>query len=128
MHLSGLSSLTIPINCNHKRLGISYLLLGLLFGLSGTLWSYIIRLELYSTGNRIIPTSNETFYNLSFTLHGLFMIFFVVMPGVYGGFENYFVPIFQGLPEVSHPRVNTFSFLLLPFSYACIILSSASED
>ena len=34
------------------------------------------------------------------------MIFFLVMPGLFGGFGNYFVPIFQGSPEVVYPRVN----------------------
>ena len=87
----------------------------------------ILRLELYSSGNRIIPPENQNFYNLSFTLHGLFMIFFLVMPGLYGGFGNYFVPIFLGAPEVGFPRVNSFSFLLLPVSYGLILVSTASE-
>ena len=87
----------------------------------------ILRLELYSSGNRIIPPENQNFYNLSFTLHGLFMIFFLVMPGLYGGFGNYFVPIFLGAPEVGFPRVNSFSFLLLPVSYGFILVSTASE-
>ena len=60
-------------------LGLYYFSLSLLFGVSGTLWSMIIRLELYSSGNRIIPKENQNFYNLSFTLHGLFMIFFLVI-------------------------------------------------
>ena len=87
----------------------------------------ILRLELYSSGNRIIPPENQNFYNLSFTLHGLFMIFFLVMPGLYGGFGNYFVPIFLGAPEVGFPRVNSFSFLLLPVSYGLLLVSTASE-
>jgi hypothetical protein len=40
------------------------------------------------------------------------MIFFLVMPGLFGGFGNYFVPIFQGSPEVVYPRVNNFSILI----------------
>ena len=77
----------------------------------------ILRLELYSSGNRILFPENQNFYNLSFTLHGFIMIFFLVMPGLYGGFGNYFVPILLGAPEVGFPRVNSFSFLLLPVSY-----------
>lgn len=99
----------------------------LLFGVSGTLCSMIIRLELYSSGNRIIPPENQNFYNLTFTLHGLLMIFFLVMPGLYGGFGNYFVPIFLGAPEVGFPRLNSFSFLLLPVAYGFILVSTASE-
>ena len=68
----------------------------------------VIRIELYSSGNRIISPENQNFYNISITLHGFLMIFFLVMPGLFGGFGNYFVPIFQGSPEVVYPRVNNF--------------------
>jgi heme/copper-type cytochrome/quinol oxidase subunit 1 len=57
-------------NCNHKRLGIYYLLSALIFGLSGTLLSVLIRIEFYSSGNRIIPPENQNFYNVSITLPG----------------------------------------------------------
>jgi cytochrome c oxidase subunit 1 len=72
-----------------------------------------MRIELYSAGNRIISPENQNFYNVSITLHGLLMIFFLVMPAVFGGFGNYFAPIFQGSPEVVYPRVNNFSILIL---------------
>merc|ERR1711865_1143435 len=95
-------------NCNHKRLGIYYLLSAFIFGISGTLISVLMRMELYSSGNRIISPENQNFYNVSITLHGLLMIFFLVMPALFGGFGNYFAPIFQGSPEVVYPRVNNF--------------------
>ena len=98
-----------------------------LFGLSGTIFSVLIRLELYSSGNRIIPPENQNFYNISITLHGLLMIFFLVMPGLFGGFGNYFMPIFLGAPEVVYPRVNNISILILPLSYTLIILSVTGE-
>merc|ERR1712066_282266 len=78
-------------------------------------------------GNRIISPENQNFYNVSITLHGLLMIFFLVMPGLFGGFGNYFVPIFQGSPEVVYPRVNNFSILVLLLSYLFLILSLISE-
>merc|ERR1711976_1097252 len=55
------------------------------------------------------------------------MIFFLVMPGLFGGFGNYFVPIFQGSPEVVYPRVNNLSILVLFLSYLLVILSLVSE-
>merc|ERR1711977_144303 len=70
---------------------------------------------------------NQNFYNVSITLHGLLMIFFLVMPGLFGGFGNYFAPIFQGSPEVVYPRVNNFSILVLLLSYLLLILSLISE-
>jgi len=114
-------------NCNHKRLGIYYLLSSFIFGISGTLISVLIRIELYSSGNRILSPENQNFYNVKITLHGLLMIFYLVMPGLFGGFGNYFVVIFQGSPEVVYPRVNNFSILILFLSYLLLILSIISE-
>ena len=122
-----LHSHSLVKNCNHKGLGIYYLLSGFIFGISGTLISVLIRIELYSSGNRIISPENQNFYNISITLHGFLMIFFLVMPGLFGGFGNYFVPIFQGSPEVVYPRVNNFSILILLLSYLFLILSIISE-
>ena len=120
--LSGLSK-----SISFKGLGIYYLLSAFIFGISGTLISVLIRIELYSSGNRIISPENQNFYNISITLHGFLMIFFLVMPGLFGGFGNYFVVIFQGSPEVVYPRVNNFSILILSLSYLFVILSFISE-
>ena len=119
--------LSLVNNCNHKGLGIYYLLSSFIFGISGTFISVLIRIELYSSGNRIISPENQNFYNINITLHGFLMIFFLVMPGLFGGFGNYFVPIFQGSPEVVYPRVNNFSILILLLSYLFLILSLISE-
>merc|ERR1712147_186450 len=89
--------------------------------------SVLIRIELCSSGNRIISPENQNFYNVSITLHGLLMIFFLVMPSLFGGFGNYFAPIFQGSPEVVYPRVNNLSILILILSYLFFVLSFFSE-
>merc|ERR1712124_76302 len=103
-------------NCNHKRLGIYYLLSSFIFGISGTLVSVLMRIELYSSGNRIISPENQNFYNISISL-----------PGLFGGFGNYLLVIFQGSPEVVYPRVNNLSILILFLSYLLLILSLISE-
>jgi cytochrome c oxidase subunit 1 len=118
---------SIVKNCNHKRLGIYYLLAAFLFGICGSLISVLIRIELFSSGNRIISPENQNFYNVSITLHGLIMIFFLVMPALFGGFGNYFAPIFQGSPEVVYPRINNLSILILFLSFVLVILSVISE-
>merc|ERR1712084_217812 len=122
----GISFLTfgsLVKNCNHKRLGIYYLLSAFLFGISGTLISVLVRIELFSSGNRIISPENQNFYNVSITLHGLIMIFYLVMPALFGGFGNYLIPIFQGSPEVVYPRANNLSFLLIFLSFIIVLLS-----
>merc|ERR1711897_76746 len=122
-----LSFLSLVKNCNHKRLGTYYLLSAFFFGISGTLISVLMRIELYSSGNRIISPENQNFYNVSITLHGLLMIFFLVMPGLFGGFGNYFAPIFQGSPEVVYPRINNLSILVLFLSYLFFSTSLISD-
>merc|ERR1712230_81046 len=124
---SRISFMSLVKNCNHKRLGIYYLLSAFIFGISGTLVSVLMRIELYSSGNRIISPENQNFYNVSISLHGLLMIFFLVMPGLFGGFGNYLLVIFQGSQEVVYPRVNNLSILILFPSYLLIILSIISE-
>ena len=119
--------LSLIKNCNHKRLGILYLLSAAIFGVSGTLISVIIRVELYCSGARLVAAENQNFYNVCITLHGLIMIFFLVMPGLFGGFGNYFAPVFQGSPEVVYPRINNFSILVLFLSYVVLILSLITD-
>ena len=70
--------------------------MGFYLGLFGTMLSILIRLELYCSGARVISDKNLTFYNITITLHGLVMIFFLVMPALYGGFGNYFALLLIG--------------------------------
>ena len=127
MKMDGPSTSLLIFCLIQNLLGIYYLLSAFIFGISGTLISVLIRIELYSSGNRIISPENQNFYNISITLHGFLMIFFLVMPGLFGGFGNYFVVIFQGSPEVVYPRVNNFSILILSLSYLFLMLSLISE-
>ena len=86
-----------------------------------------MRLELESSGNRLITLENRNFYNLSITLHGLLMIFFLVMPGLFGALGNIFIPLGLGASEVAYPRINNMSVLIIPLSYTLILLSMNSE-
>ncbi|MEE4248132.1 MAG: cbb3-type cytochrome c oxidase subunit I [Kangiellaceae bacterium] len=110
-----------------STINIYYILSAFIFGILGTLISIIIRIELYSSGNRLICPENQNFYNISISLHGLLMIFFLVMPGLYGGFGNYLLPLFQGSSELVYPRINNLSILILFLSYIFLILSLISE-
>ena len=113
--------------CNHKRVGLYYLLFTLLFGLSGLILSITIRFELCSSGNRLVTLENKNLYNLNITLHGLLMIFFLVMPSLFGGHGNIFIPIYLGTSEVTYPRINSLSILIIPLSYLILFLCLYSE-
>ena len=117
----------IPRTSNHKRIGCYYMICALIFGISGINMSLLIRLECDSSGNRIIISENINSYNLYITLHGLIMIFFFIMPILYGAFANIFIPLYLGTSEVTYPRINNLSILLIPLSYCLIMLSINSE-
>uniref|UniRef100_UPI002E760D39 cytochrome oxidase subunit 1 n=1 Tax=Haemoproteus nisi TaxID=3104273 RepID=UPI002E760D39 len=115
-------------NANHKYLGLYYLWFSFIFGVYGFLLSLIIRIELYSSSLRIIAQENINYYNMIFTVHGIIMIFFNVMPGLFGGFGNYFLPILCGSTELAYPRINSISLLLQPIAFILVFMSSAAES
>ncbi|PFH30616.1 hypothetical protein BESB_042520 [Besnoitia besnoiti] len=65
---------------------------------------FVYSIELYSSGSRIICTETIATYNVIITIHGLAMIFMFLMPALYGGYGNFFVPIYIGGSEVVFPR------------------------
>ena len=112
---------------NHKRIGILYLIFGVFNGITAVFLSFILRLELAFPGDQIL-LGNYQFYNMVVTVHGVLMLFVVVIPILFGGFGNYFVPILIGAPDMSFPRLNNFSFWLAPISIALAVLSTVSEQ
>jgi cytochrome c oxidase subunit 1/cytochrome c oxidase subunit I+III len=96
---------------DHKRIGILYMLTGLVFFVAGGLEALTMRLQLAVPNNHLV--SPDTF-NMLFTMHGTTMIFLVVMPLLFG-FANYFVPLQIGARDMAFPRLNAFSFWLVPF-------------
>ena len=119
--------LSILKTCNHKRLGIYYLFISIIFSIVGFLFSILIKLELNESYFSIININNHNFYNVTITLHGLIMIFLLVMPILYGGFGNYFIPIFLYSSEVIFPIINNIAFSFLPISFFIALISIFSD-
>jgi cytochrome c oxidase subunit I len=111
---------------NHKRIGILYLFFGVFNGFLAVLLSMLMRLELTFPGDQILFGEYQ-FHNMITTVHGVLMLFVVVMPILFGGFGNYFVPILIGAPDMSFPRLNNFSFWLLPGAILLAVLATYSE-
>jgi cytochrome c oxidase subunit 1 len=105
---------------NHKDIGTMYLLLSLtMFLLGGTL-ALLIRSELFSPGMQLV---DPMFFNELVTMHGLIMIFGAVMPA-FVGLANWMVPLQIGAPDMALPRMNNFSFWILPFAFSLLIGSA----
>jgi cytochrome c oxidase subunit 1 len=87
----------------------------------------MMRTELDTSTNRIMNSENINIYLLCVTLHGLLMIFFLVMPALIGSYGNYLVPIYLGASEVIYPRINNMSIVIIPSSYLIIMNSILCE-
>jgi cytochrome c oxidase subunit 1 len=104
---------------DHKRIGLLYIGMALIFLVVGGIEATIMRIQL------IVPRAHfvsPQFFNQMFTMHGTTMIFFVAMPILFG-FGNYVVPLMIGARDMAFPRVNAWSFWLTAFGGLLLYLS-----
>ncbi len=99
------------VTVDHKRLGIMYVISGLVFLVIGGLEASAIRLQLVWSGLHVVPPGT---FNQLFTMHGTTMVFLVGIPIVFG-FGNYLVPLMIGARDLAFPRLNAFGFWILLF-------------
>ncbi|MEX2353394.1 MAG: cbb3-type cytochrome c oxidase subunit I, partial [Gammaproteobacteria bacterium] len=97
---------------NHKDIGTLYLCFSLLMFFTGGAMALIIRAELFAPGLQLV---DPQFFNSMTTMHALIMVFGVVMPGTVG-FANWLLPMMIGAPDMAMPRMNNWSFWILPFA------------
>ncbi len=114
------------MSTNHKDIGILYLFAGGIVGLISVIFTVYMRMELMEPGvqymcqegMRLVAdgaatcTPNGHLWNVTVTAHGILMMFFVVIPALFGGFGNYFMPLQIGAPDMAFPRMNNLSFWL----------------
>src|SRR5262245_46271417 len=104
---------------DHKRIGLLYILLALLFLVIGGIEAMVIRIQLMFPHNDFV---SPQVFNQMFTMHGTTMIFFFAMPLLFG-FGNYLVPLMIGARDMAFPRLNAFSFWLTALSGFLIYFS-----
>jgi cytochrome c oxidase subunit 1 len=100
------------LTLDHKRIGILYLVTITLFFILGGIFASMIRLELMTPQADLVES--ET-YNKLFTMHGVVMIFFFLIPSVPAVLGNLVLPIMIGARDVAFPRINLLSWYCLVF-------------
>ena len=107
---------------DHKKIGIMYMILGLVMFLRGFADAVMMRLQqsmAFGDNMGYLPPHH---YDQIFTAHGVIMIFFVAMPFV-TGLMNYLVPLQIGARDVSFPFLNNFSFWMTTGGAVLVMIS-----
>ncbi|WP_305460200.1 cytochrome c oxidase subunit I [Photobacterium leiognathi] len=108
---------------NHKDIGTLYLLFSLTMFFVGGAMAMVIRAELFQPGLQLVEPN---FFNQMTTVHGLIMVFGAVMPA-FTGLANWMIPMMIGAPDMALPRMNNWSFWILPFAFSLLLASLFME-
>lgn len=107
---------------DHKKIGIMYMILGLVMFLRGFADAVMMRLQQSMAFGESMGYLPPHHYDQIFTAHGVIMIFFVAMPFV-TGLMNYLVPLQIGARDVSFPFLNNFSFWMTTGGAVLVMIS-----
>jgi len=114
---------------NHKDIGVLYLITSGLMGFIAVFFTMIMRWELMDSGVELSWFQDENgnpnghMWNVFITGHGILMMFFVIIPAMFGGFGNYFMPLQIGAPDMAFPRMNNLSYWLYVAGCTMALLS-----
>src|ERR1700740_2711770 len=108
---------------DHKRIATLYLISITFFFFIGGALAGLIRLELLTPQSDLMATDT---YNKVFTMHGIIMIFFFLVPSVPATLGNFLIPIMVGAKDLAFPKINLLSWYLYIaggiFTLAALIL------
>ena len=125
------------MSVNHKDIGILYIFTASALGILSVAFTMYMRAELMEPGVQLMCdegwrlftassencTPNGHLWNVLITGHGILMMFFVVIPLLFGGFGNYFMPLMIGAPDMAFPRMNNLSFWMFFAGSTLAVLS-----
>lgn len=97
------------LTVDHKRIAILYLLSINFFFLLGGAAASAVRLELVTPQGDLMTSD---VYNRMFTLHGIIMVFFFLIPVIPAVLGNFLVPLMVGARDLAFPRINLLSWYL----------------
>src|SRR4029078_2469147 len=97
------------LNQDHKRIALLYLISITLFFVIGGFFALLVRLELLTPAGDLL--TSET-YNKLFTMHGVIMVFFFLIPSIPATLGNFLIPIMVGAKDLAFPRINLLSWYI----------------
>ena len=98
---------------NHKKIAVNYFWFVIFAGIVGLVLATLIRLEMAYPGIGIFSGDSLQYLSVV-TAHGVIMVFFMVMPLLFGAFGNFLLPSQLGVHDVAFPRLNSAAFWFLP--------------
>src|SRR6202167_517947 len=97
------------LTTDHKRIALLYLLSITFFFFIGGFFALLIRLELLTPAGDLVQADT---YNKLFTVHGMVMVFFFLIPSIPAVLGNFLVPLMVGAKNLAFPRINLLSWYL----------------
>jgi len=98
---------------NHKRISVNYFNFVLVAGTAGMSLATVIRLEFAYPGVGVLAGDSLQYLSTA-TAHGVIMVFYMIMPAIFGAFGNFLLPTQLGVHDVAFPRLNSAAFWFLP--------------
>ncbi|MDQ2775824.1 MAG: cytochrome c oxidase subunit I [Acidobacteriota bacterium] len=101
------------LTTDHKRIGILYTFSITLFFFVGGVFALLMRLELLSPHTWLV---NAETYNKLFTMHGIIMVWFFLIPSIPNTLGNFVIPLMIGAKDLAFPKLNLASWYVFMFS------------
>jgi len=108
---------------DHKRIGILYLISITIFFAIGGLYAAAVRMELLTPEGDLLQPDT---YNKMFTMHGVFMVFLVLIPSIPATLGNFCLPLMLGAKDVAFPRLNLLSWYIFNAGALCIVYAAVN--
>jgi cytochrome c oxidase subunit 1 len=106
---NGFSIKSWLLTTDHKRIAILYFISISFFFLLGGIFAGLIRLELLTPRGDLLQSEN---YNKVFTMHGVLMVFFFLIPSIPATLGNFLIPLMIGARDLAFPRINLLSWYI----------------
>jgi cytochrome c oxidase subunit 1 len=94
---------------DHKRIAVMYLIVVTAFFALGGMFAGLIRMELTTPAGDLFESNT---YNKIFTMHGILMVFFFLIPSIPATMGNFLIPMMIGAKDLAFPRINLLSWYI----------------